>query len=104
MENTFVTPVFNGSASLRDAAGQMIENVAKSVRRGETIDTAYMEKLVRDVTSLYHLDQNNSFVAGRVPLGKLPQTAVILLVVLGITWLGIITYLLREAKKRKKKL
>ena len=31
--NTFVTPVFSGSASLRDAAGQMIENVTKSVRR-----------------------------------------------------------------------
>lgn len=30
-ENTFVTPVFNGSASLRDASGQLIENVVKSV-------------------------------------------------------------------------
>ena len=37
-ENTFVTPVFNGSASLRDASGQLIENVVKSVRRKETID------------------------------------------------------------------
>ena len=32
-ENTFVTPVFNGSASLRNAAGQLIENVTKSMRR-----------------------------------------------------------------------
>ena len=32
-ENTFVTPVFNGSASLRNAAGQLIENVNKAVRR-----------------------------------------------------------------------
>ena len=31
--NTFITPVFNGSASLRDAAGTLIENVTKSVRR-----------------------------------------------------------------------
>ena len=38
MEDTFVTPVFNGSASLRDAAGQMIENVAKSIRR-KVLDT-----------------------------------------------------------------
>lgn len=29
-DDTFVTPVFNGSASLRDAAGQLIENTAKS--------------------------------------------------------------------------
>ena len=32
-DDTFVTPVFNGSASLRDAAGQMIENVTVSVDR-----------------------------------------------------------------------
>jgi multiple sugar transport system substrate-binding protein len=47
-ENTFVTPVFNGSASLRNAAGQMIENVTKSVRRSETVDAAYMENLYKD--------------------------------------------------------
>ena len=40
--NTFVTPVFNGSASLRDAAGQLIESVTKSVRRKETVDDAYI--------------------------------------------------------------
>ena len=55
--NTFVTPVFNGSASLRDAAGQLIENVTKSVRRKETVDDAYMDRLFDDVASLYHLDE-----------------------------------------------
>ena len=33
--DTFVTPVFNGSASLRSAAGQLIESTAKSARRKE---------------------------------------------------------------------
>ncbi|MBQ9316983.1 MAG: extracellular solute-binding protein, partial [Atopobiaceae bacterium] len=42
-ENTFVTPVFNGSASLRDASGQLIEDVAKSVRRKQTINDAYLD-------------------------------------------------------------
>ena len=51
--NTFVTPVFNGSASLRDAAGQLIESVTKSVRRKETVDDAYMDRLFDDVASLY---------------------------------------------------
>ena len=51
-DDTFVTPVFNGSASLRDAAGQMIENVTKSMRRKETVDDAYISKLYDDVTSL----------------------------------------------------
>lgn len=44
-DDTFTTPVFNGSASLRDAAGQLIENVAKSARRKEEINDAYMDKL-----------------------------------------------------------
>ena len=56
-DNTFITPVFNGSASLRDAAGQLIENVVKSVRRKETIDADYMDDLHRDITSLYRLNQ-----------------------------------------------
>lgn len=43
--NTFVTPVFNGSASLRDAAGAMIENTVKSVRRGQQVDDGYIENL-----------------------------------------------------------
>ena len=53
MDNTFTTPVYNGSTSLRNAAGQLIENVVKSVRRKETVDDAYMTRLYADVTSLY---------------------------------------------------
>ena len=48
-ENTFTTPVFNGSASVRDAAGQLIENVTKAVRRKTTVDEAYMAKLYDEV-------------------------------------------------------
>ena len=79
-ENTFVTPVFNGSASLRDAAGQLIENVTKSTRRGETVDAAYMDKLFEDVTALYHLGEQSghSALCGRI-LGPLPTEAVLLL-------------------------
>ena len=58
IDDTFVTPVYNGSASLRNAAGQLIENVTKSVRRHETVDDAYMDTLFDDVTSLYRLDQS----------------------------------------------
>ena len=56
-QNTFVTPVFNGSASLRSAAGQLIENVCKSARRKEEMSDAYLEKQFGDVSSLYRLDQ-----------------------------------------------
>ncbi|MDE6639760.1 MAG: extracellular solute-binding protein [Acetatifactor sp.] len=102
MDSTFVTPVFNGSASLRDAAGQLIENVTKSVRRSETVDEAYMEKLFADVTSLYRLDQKNTSAADRAELGALPGTAVALLATLGLSWLLIIAYVCREALKARK--
>lgn len=100
--NTFVTPVFNGSTSLRDAAGQLIENVTKSVRRKESIDAEYMEKLFADVTSLYRLDQNSAAVQGRTELGKLPATSLILLSVLAAAWVLIILYVGYEAVKKRK--
>ena len=69
--DTFVTPVFNGSASLRSAAGQLIENVCKSARRKEEISDAYFDKLYQDVTSLYRLDQIDGHQADReIPTGS----------------------------------
>ena len=103
VDNTFVTPVFNGSASLRDAAGQMIETTAKAVRRHQTVDEAYIEKLYADMTSLYRLDQHASTGAGKADLGPLPDTAVALLAVLGVAWLCIAAYVLNEMRKEKKK-
>jgi len=103
--NTFVTPVFNGSVSLRDAAGQMIENTVKSVRRGQQVDEAYMENLYNDVTSLYRLDQidrQNSMSSGRADLGKLPGTAVLLLVSLAGAWVFIILYVAVTTLKKKR--
>ena len=96
-ENTFVTPVFNGSTALRDAAGQMIESVTRSVRRKETVDEAYMEKLFSDVSTLYRLDQ----VKGS-DFGPLPQTAVLLLAALGGTWLILGAVALMVKIRRKK--
>lgn len=75
VDNTFVTPVFNGSASLRDASGQLIENVVKSTRRKETVDDAYMQKLYSDVESLYRLGQGSDASFGKrnlVPCPGLP--------------------------------
>lgn len=102
IDNTFVTPVFNGSASLRDASGQLIENVAKSVRRKETVDESYMEKLFDDVTSLYRLNQGSA--SGRADLGPMPKMSVILLSSIGLAWIIIVAYLIRERLKKRKKL
>ena len=102
IDNTFVTPVFNGSASLRDAAGQMIENTTKAVRRKQTVDDAFIQSLYSDMTSLYRLDQHSSTGAGKAELGPLPGTAILLLSTLGVVWVLIGVYALREYGKQKK--
>ncbi len=102
-ENTFVTPVFNGSASLRDAAGQLIENTVKSVRRNQTVDDTYLDRLFEDVTALYRLDQGGgAAAAGKNDLGPLPGAAKALLGCLGIAWLCILFYVVKETIKSKK--
>ncbi len=99
-ENTFVTPVFNGSASLRDAAGHLVESAVKSTRRGQTVDEEYLNALFEETRSLYRLDQLAS-VGGKGALGKLPDASVALLVGLGVIWTGILVYLPLTLKKKK---
>ncbi len=102
-EHTFVTPVFNGSASLRDAAGQLIENVTKSVRRKEKVDDAYIDKLFDDVTSLYRLDRISADAGGtglRRDLGPLPAESKALLASLAVLWVLIGLYWLREMRRK----
>ena len=104
IEDTFVTPVFNGSASLRDAAGQMIEDVAKSTRRKKDVNPEFIDKLFAEVTSLYRLDQleTGNGNGGKINLGPLPSTAVLLLSLLGAAWAGIGAYGLFQWIKKKK--
>lgn len=105
IDNTFVTPVFNGSTSLRNAAGQLIENTVKEGRRGGTIDEEFMQELYSDVSSLYRLDQIGASATGKRDLGPLPTASVILLIVLAIVWIIILLYALvlykRENKRKK---
>lgn len=102
--HTFVTPVFVGSASLRDASGQLIESTVKSARRGQTIDDAYIDKLYSDTASLYRLDQMGSqsslATANKADLGELPGTAKALLWTLSAAWILILIYLVFQAVKR----
>jgi len=85
-QDTFVTPVFNGSASLRDAAGQMIESVSKSARRKETVDDAYIASLYTDMKALYRLDQ----ISAEPAQGKFPAASVTLLVSIALIWIFLI--------------
>ena len=104
LDNTFTTPVFNGSTSLRDAAGQLIEEVTKSVRRSQTVDDAYIDSLYADTAALYHLDSVAANGAVKADLGPLPATAVALLAALAAAWVLILLYLLiswRRGRKRR---
>ena len=92
--------MFNGSASLRDAAGQLIENTTKAARRNQTIDEAYFKKLFSDMNAQYHLGEHG--ITGKQDLGPLPGTAIFLLCTLGVCWLGILAAWLRIWRKGKK--
>ncbi len=97
-DNTFVTPVFNGSTSLRNAAGQLIEGVNKGVRRGQTVDGQYIDELYNEVTSLYRLDQISTS-SGKVTFGALPTGSVILISCIVICWVGMVAYVIKEKLK-----
>ncbi|MBP5281199.1 MAG: extracellular solute-binding protein [Lachnospiraceae bacterium] len=103
VQETFVTPVFNGSTSLRDAAGQLIETTVKSVRRKQTADDTFFQKLYQDMISLYRLDQIGEATEGKRDLGPLPMTAKILIGTLVAVWCGILLMsVLRILKNRRK--
>lgn len=105
--DTFVTPVFNGSASLRDAAGQLIEEVAKSVRRKKTVDDAFIDSLYSQINSLYRLDQiggqSEDIRAAKAAMGPLPGAASALFWALGAAWVLMGIYVLRRVLKARKK-
>ena len=101
-ENTFVTPVFNGSASLRDAAGGMIESVTQSVRRKKEVNEEFIDNLFAEMTALHHLDEAGAEKLSGGDLGPLPPTAIALLCALGGTWVILgITFLCGRLKKKK---
>ena len=106
MADTFVTPVFNGSADLRQAAGQMIEETAKAARRKKEMNDAFLETLFSDMRSLYHLDQLQAAGtegAAAPAAAEIPAESKILLGVLAGIWILIGISRWQMARKVKKK-
>ena len=104
IDNTFVTPVFNGSASLRDASGQLIEDTVKSVNRKKTVNDQFIDDLFTDVNALYRLDQKNTGNIDKANLGKMPAGSKALLITLALIWIFIIFSYARQAVREKKAL
>lgn len=107
IENTFITPVFNGSASLRMASGEMIELVVDAIlaKPQKTVDDEFIDKLYSDVESLYRL--NGIGLGTNNEDTRMPAFSIILLVALGVIWLLILAAVIygivkKESKHRKK--
>ena len=112
VDNTFVTPVFNGSVSVRNAAGYLIDTVNKGVRRKQVVNDDYIAKLYAETKSLYKLDQIK--ISEKAPENaventdniqediKLPVESVALFVILGICWVSMGMYFVANLIKNKK--
>ena len=130
VDKSFVTPVFNGSASLRNAAGTLVEETVKNGYRKKVTDDAFIMALYDKTIALYHLDKSavvdpsvppmtepETDEAGEtvtppteapepVPSGPepLPKTARSLLYCLVIAWVGIAAaWIIRLIKEKREK-
>ncbi len=112
-ENTFVTPVFNGSADLRSAAGQLIEDTCLAARRGDKFTQAEITKLFDKIISLFKLDRlevnmpdapDDEEGTETPEYSGLPAGSLVLIVSLGVIDAFIVGYLLYGfIKKRREK-
>ena len=102
-QNTFTTPVFNGSSSLRNVAGELIEETRKATERKQHINDAFFEKTFSKIVSLYKLDQFSDDGLSKQALGELPTESKILLGTLGVVWLGLGSYYVLHIIKSRKK-
>ena len=104
LDNTFITPVFNGSANLRNASGQLIEEVCKAVNRKKEINEEFLDSTYDKITTLYHLDeiQVNNELPSKIDFDGIPKPAMVGITVFALIWLGIGAYFIFTLIKNKK--
>ena len=103
IENTFITPVFNGSASLRMASGELIELVVDAVvaKPKKTVDDEFIDKLYSNVEALYRL--NGIGLGANEADTKIPAFSIWLIISLGVIWLIILaTFIYNALQKRRR--
>lgn len=103
INDTFITPAFNGSASVRNAAGQLIESSFEAKYKGED----KMDQLFEDTISLYKLNETTNIITDQ-PTNtnantSLPKEAVVLITTLVVVWVLLGTYVIVDFVKKKSK-
>ena len=113
--NTFTTPVFQGSTSVRDAAGLLIETVCKNERRKQPVDDASLDKLRTEACSLYQLNPSapgwtaQADASSAAPSqsgaeqGPLPTASRVLLGTLAVVWVLIALFAGNAAIRKRRK-
>lgn len=94
IDNTFVTAVFNGSASVRNAAGGLIDEAVKAVNRKQDTSPEAIDRIYEKLVAQYHLDQIMPDVGEEdgeggltvKNLGPMPAESIILIVTLVVIW------------------
>lgn len=99
VNQSFVTPVFNGSASLRNAAGHLVEETVTAVSRKQELD---IKKLFDDTEALYRLTEVGAAGGAKMSFGALPTASKVLLASLAVIWAFIIAYFIIETIKKRK--
>lgn len=101
IDNTFITPVFNGSSLVRSAAGELIESTLQQAK-SKTYDDSdeWYDELYKNIKILYKLDELGD--TNLNDLGPIPNISKTLLITLGVVWLGIGGYFLYAFLKKKR--
>lgn len=101
IDYTFISPVFNGSSDVRDAGAYLVEGVCgnnKRYKTAEEIDSLYQKCIEK-----YGLQELINATTGNVEKRKISKEAIILLVTLGVTWLGLGSYVIYDKFVKKKR-
>lgn len=102
MNNTFITPVFNGSSSLRSAAGQLIVELVRSCVRGDEINDNYYINLFNKMSKLFRITEiGNNVEEVDYSFKSIPSGGKSLLFIVAGVWVLIAVYFLLTKIKKK---
>ena len=100
IDNTFVTPVFNLSADVRNAAKYLVTAVTSSVKNKKYRTKAEVDELFSKAISNNNLE---SIVLNKTNTNKYLPIGIALICAIGLTWISLGFYVIYNKKKIAKK-